>query len=103
MKLTILAMAMLVFIGCAPQATTAGQPTRPAGDLEFFQRMLIEQGDDLHSSFGADLSMLGLEGRKLQEMPIRQAYSSAHETALRVSNVRLRRRMLLDLFNETEE
>jgi hypothetical protein len=70
----------------------------------YFQRGMIKSGDDiLHSSFGRDLSMLGLDGRQLQAIPSDQAYALTRAAVGRVADIRVRRRMLLELFNDTED
>lgn len=68
----------------------------------YFQRRLIADGDDPFSTFGGHISALGLDGRELQAMPIRAAFDLAHSTAMRVEDVRMRRKILLDLFDEVE-
>ena len=47
--------------------------------------------------------MLGLDGRQLQAIPSDQAYALTRAAVGRVADIRVRRRMLLELFNDTED
>ena len=89
--------------GAALRALDSARGTVKAASRGFFQRMLITEGADLQSSFGGDLAMLGLDGRKLQALPPDDAYKAAHDAALLVEDLGTRRRLLLELFNETEQ
>jgi len=79
------------------------QTVRPSASTQYFQRMLIENGAEAGNTFGDNLASLGLNGRQLQAMPIDQAYTLAHNAALRLQDITTRRRYLLELFNETED
>lgn len=70
--------------------------------LRYFQRRLIEDGDNPLSAFGGDIAGLGLNGKELQTDTIDLAYGRAHNFAMRVQDIPMRRRMLLELFNETD-
>lgn len=110
--LKVFALFVLVFVaGCREadkgratelHARDLPQPSAEALSQRYFQRLLIVDGDDLHSAFGRDLSGLGLEGQQLQRLPIVDAYNAAHAAALRLEDVRTRRRFMLELFDETE-
>jgi hypothetical protein len=89
--------------GVALRALDSARGSVKDASRGYFQRMLITEGADPQSSFGADLSMLGLDGRKLQDMPVDAAYKAAHDAALLVEDLGTRRRLLLELFNDTEQ
>ena len=70
---------------------------------QYFERALTESGTDLETRVGEYLSVLELDGQRLQAMPIDQAYTLVHDKAMRFSDARIRRQMLLALFGETED
>ena len=70
---------------------------------QYFQRVLTESGTDLETRVGEYLSVLELDGQQLQAMPIDQAYTLAHDKAMHFADARIRRQMLLALFDETED
>jgi hypothetical protein len=80
----------------------AGAAVRADAWKQYFQRMLIQIGDDSSRQFAADLAELGLTGPQLQALPIDQAYTLAHDAAAKIEDTATRRRYLLELFNETE-
>lgn len=86
-----------------PPATAAPAPVRPTPSMRYFQRRLIEDGEDMSSTFGGEIAMLGLHGKGLQARPIAEAYAVVHAEVLRVADTAIRRKMLSDLFNEVEE
>jgi hypothetical protein len=89
--------------GAALKALDSARGTAREASRSYFQRMLITEGADLQSAFGADLASLGLDGRKLQTLPLDDAYKAAHDATLLVEDMRMRQRLLLELFNETEQ
>jgi hypothetical protein len=84
-------------------AAAAAEAKRTTYSTRHFQRLLIEFGNDILSEFGGDLASLGFKGRDLQALPIVEAYTLVHASAVRVGDTPMRRRMLLELFAETEE
>jgi hypothetical protein len=73
-----------------------------AAHREHFQRELIDSGHDSETRIGEYLTVLELDWRKLQAMPIDEAYTITHEAVMRFPDERVRRQMLLSLFNEKE-
>lgn len=106
------AIALVLFLRPPVPATpTAPSPAEVAVRMRaaeqdqsqrYFQRMLITFGNS-QSPFASDLGALGLNGRILQQMPIRDAYTAAHQKAVTISDTAMRRAFLLELFNETED
>jgi hypothetical protein len=86
-----------------PQERIAVAGPKPTN--RYFQRRLIAENGDPNSDFNGALAALGLDYRRLQAMPIEQAYSISHAatTKLFANNVANRRKFLLILFDETEE
>ena len=86
------------------QGTQSGRDASLAAQREqseqYFERMLIESGTDLETRFGEYLSVLELDARELQALPADQAYRRAHDAATRFADERIRRQMLLALFDE---
>ena len=80
----------------------AGAAVRTDAAKRYFQRLLIESGDDSSQPVGKDLAELGLNARQLQALAVDESYALAHEAAVKVEDSATRRRYLLDLFNETE-
>ena len=89
------------------QRTQSEHDPLPAAQREqserYFQRVLIESGTDLETRVGEYLSVLELDGKQLQAMPIDQSYKLAHDAAMRFADERIRRQMLLSLFDEKED
>ena len=89
------------------QRTQSGHdPLSPAQreqSEQYFQRVLSESGTDLETRVGEYLSVLELDGKQLQAMPIDQAYTRVHDAAMRFADERIRRQMLLSLFDEKED
>lgn len=83
----------------APPASPRAARASSDRGLHTFQRRALESSDVI----AVDLGALGLDARKLQAMPIQDAYIETHAAARRVADTALRRRMLLDLFDELEE
>ena len=89
-----------------PQAQQETQSKRDgslAAHREHFQRELIESGHDSETRVGEYLTVLELDWRRLQAMPIDQAYTITHDAVMRFPDERVRRQMLLSLFDETED
>ena len=117
MRWTILALA-LCLSGCGARgdgdhgdhqgeapAQDVGTPSSVSTNetgLRFFGPLLITEGDDRHSDFGGGLAWLELDAHELQAIDPGDAYQLAHTRAERVSDDALRRRIMLDLFNETD-
>ena len=80
----------------------AGAAVRTDAWKRYFQRVLIESGDDASQPVGKDLTELGLNARQLQAMSIDDAYTLAHDAATKVEETATRQRYLLELFNESE-
>jgi hypothetical protein len=90
----------------APQAQQQTQSKRDgslAAHREHFQRELIDSGHDSETRVGEYLTVLELDWRRLQGMPIDQAYTITHDAVMRFPDERTRRQMLLSLFDETED
>jgi len=86
------------------QQQTQSTPDRSlAAHREHFQRELIESGHDSETRVGEYLTVLELDWRRLQAMPIDQAYTITHDAVMRFPDERVRRQMLLSLFDETED
>ena len=86
------------------QQQTQSKPDRSlAVHREHFQRELIESGHDSETRVGEYLTVLELDWRRLQAMPIDQAYTITHDAVMRFPDERVRRQMLLSLFDETED
>ena len=86
------------------QQQTQSKPDRSlAAHREHFQRELIESGHDSETRVGEYLTVLELDWRRLQAMPIDQAYTITHDAVMRFPDERVRRQMLLSLFDETED
>jgi hypothetical protein len=111
-----LGTAVFTVAGCGPAAGSgssadprAQQQTQSERDgslaahREHFQRELIDSGHDSETRIGEFLTVLELDWRKLQAMPIDEAYTITHDAVMRFPDERVRRQMLLSLFNETED
>jgi hypothetical protein len=72
--------------GAALRALDSAQGSVKDASRRYFQRMLITEGADLQSSFGADLASLDLDGRKLQTLPVDDSYKAAHDATLLVED-----------------
>lgn len=87
----------------AQQRTPSERETTLATHREYFQRELIESGHDSETRVGEYLTVLELDWRQLQTMPIDQAYTRTHDAVMRFPDERVRRQMLLSLFDEKED
>ena len=89
------------------QRTESGHDASLAAQREhsqqYFERVLGESGTDLETRVGEYLSVLELDGKQLQAMPIDQAYTRVHDAVMRFADERIRRQMLLSLFDEKED
>jgi hypothetical protein len=108
--------AVFAVAGCGPaagsgssadprekQQTQSEHDKSLAAHREHFQRELIDSGHDSETRIGEFLTVLELDWRRLQAMPIDQAYTITHDAVMRFPDERVRRQMLLSLFNETED
>jgi hypothetical protein len=89
-----------------PQAQQRAQSERDASlaaHRDYFQRALIDDGHDSETRVGEYLTVLELDWHQLQAMPIDQAYTLTHDAVMRFADERIRRQMLLSLFDETED
>jgi len=87
----------------AQQQTQSKRDASLAEHREHFQRELIESGHDSETRVGEYLTVLELDWRRLQAMPIDQAYTITHDAVMRFPDERVRRQMLLSLFDEKED
>ena len=87
----------------AQQQTQSERDGSLAAHREHFQRELIESGHDSETRVGEYLTVLELDWRQLQTMPIDQAYTRTHDAVMRFPDERVRRQMLLSLFDEKED
>ena len=115
----LVGIAVFPVVACGPAADrgSSGDPASrqrtesehdplPAAQREqseqYFQRVLSESGTDLETRVGEYLNVLDLDAKQLQAMPVDQAYKVAHDAAARFTDERIRRQMLLSLFDERE-
>lgn len=112
MRALVVFVAALALAGCGgtgsrPQPTNvpAAQPTdiAPADpQVQYFHQQLVDNGENLESAFGSDLSALDMNPRDLQQDDPQHAYDTVLQKVRGVSDAATRREMMRTFFNRDE-
>ena len=105
-------LAVLALTGCGgsdsqPRSTEppAAQSTDIASSdpqVQYFHQQLVDNGENLESAFGSDLSVLGMNPRDLQQDDPQHAYDTVLERVRSVADAATRREMMRTFFNRDD-
>ena len=112
MKALVSLVAALALAGCGgagspPQSTDA--PAAQASDIasadpqvQYIHQQLVDNGENLESAFGSDLSALDMNPRDLQQDDPQHAYDTVLQKVRGVSDPATRREMMRTFFNRDD-
>jgi|SRR3954469_7604889 len=112
MRALVAFVAALAIAGCGgtgsrPQSTDV--PAAQSADIassdpqvQYFHQQLVDNGENLQSAFGSDLSALGMNPRDLQQDDPQHAYDTVLQKVRGVSDAAARREMMRTFFNRDD-
>ena len=114
MKALASLLAALAMAGCGgsgqPRSTAspAAQTQQPSDiassdpGVQYFHQQLVDNGENLQSAFGTDLTVLGMNARDLQQDDPQHAYDTVLQKVRGVEDAATRREMMQTFFNRSD-